>query len=458
MASYEDLKWQKGQANWHIQHNDLCERVGQDITNIETEIQNARGTKPTLDQRLDVSFNEDGTLKANVEAYQSEWIKPALTFTYVDSTNFKVEGSQTDIYAPYRRLKINHSTSGTSYTHVVSANYDDVNNETTVTVADAVIQSDLVSVEHSIIHSDRTKDSLPRNIDADTVDSFHASQSPQANTIPVLNSSGQLALPFVQIPILVSGQDMMYREFYVDAENGDDNNDGSESAPFKTLQKAIDSVPVGGRGQITVMGDYTLDQVIGVRHKSIYINLHGTLTPIWYIEQSSNKAWLYGIRLYDSTIEFYLESKNSGKIVIPPNDTGASIGALRSLCVEKGALSAVHFRIIVEENDYHPIIVNAGALVEIYQSNAPLQGSFGFLSIGGYYAGTNREVIVDVANDAWLLWSSNTSLLHPLVVNFTYEGGLIDASGNPLGLGDVIGGILTDTNGVPRNIICSEVI
>ena len=39
------------------------------------------------------------------------------------------------------------------------------------------------------------------------------------------------------------------RIFYVDV-NGDDNNTGSSDSPFKTIKKAINSVPVGGYGKI----------------------------------------------------------------------------------------------------------------------------------------------------------------------------------------------------------------
>jgi len=131
---------------------------------IGEEVVTARGTKSSLDERLDVSLNEDGTLKANVAAYQSEWIKPSLTFSYVDSSHFNVEGNQTDIYVYGRRLKINHSTSPTGYTSVYSSSYDATNNVTTVTVFDPVIASDLVSVEHGFITSDATRTSLPMNL------------------------------------------------------------------------------------------------------------------------------------------------------------------------------------------------------------------------------------------------------------------------------------------------------
>lgn len=40
------------------------------------------------------------------------------------------------------------------------------------------------------------------------------------------------------------------KKFYVNSDNGDDSNAGSSSSPFKTIKKALDSVPVGGRGRI----------------------------------------------------------------------------------------------------------------------------------------------------------------------------------------------------------------
>ncbi len=45
--------------------------------------------------------------------------------------------------------------------------------------------------------------------------------------------------------------------FYIDSENGDDNNDGSSSAPFKTVKKAVYSVPVGGIGVIVLKNGQT---------------------------------------------------------------------------------------------------------------------------------------------------------------------------------------------------------
>ena len=107
------------------------------------EIINARGTKPSIDQRLDVAMNEDGTLKAATSLNPSQWYKPSLTFTYVSATSFKVNGDQTDIYKPTRRLKIN-LTGSTVYSEVVSASYSAP--DTTVQIYDAVLTSALIEV------------------------------------------------------------------------------------------------------------------------------------------------------------------------------------------------------------------------------------------------------------------------------------------------------------------------
>lgn len=116
-------------------------------TTLGEEIVNARGTKPSVAQRLDVALNEDGTLKASTTLNPSQWFLPSLTFTYISTTSFRVNGDQTDIYKAARRLKINLSAS-TVYSEVVSASYSSPN--TTVQVLDAVLSATLVSVEHSL--------------------------------------------------------------------------------------------------------------------------------------------------------------------------------------------------------------------------------------------------------------------------------------------------------------------
>jgi len=71
----------------------------------------------------------------------------------------------------------------------------------------------------------------------------------------------------------INGNDLMNKTFYVDASNGDDNNDGSNDAPFATLQKAVDSCPSGGVVFIKLLSDYTISsdqELIRFQNKYIY--------------------------------------------------------------------------------------------------------------------------------------------------------------------------------------------
>lgn len=64
---------------------------------------------------------------------------------------------------------------------------------------------------------------------------------------------------------------LLYREFWVDATNGDDTNNGSELAPFATVKKAVDMVPIGGMGKIylAINTTYVIDEDVEVLLKKI---------------------------------------------------------------------------------------------------------------------------------------------------------------------------------------------
>jgi len=144
--------------------------------------------------------------------------------------------------------------------------------------------------------------------DADRLDGFDASQTPSASQIPVLNASGQLQLPFSQTPVLIDGQDLMSRTFYVDAINGSDDNLGTSSAPFATLKKAIDSVPIGGYGRILLISDITLDSPVYVENKIIHIEssdstTNRTITSLFGSNGTYNTV-LGKLKLRNSVVSF----------------------------------------------------------------------------------------------------------------------------------------------------------
>ena len=47
---------------------------------------------------------------------------------------------------------------------------------------------------------------------------------------------------------------MAYTQYYVDLENGNDSNDGSDASPFLTLQKAFDSFGADGGMMVFITG------------------------------------------------------------------------------------------------------------------------------------------------------------------------------------------------------------
>ena len=99
---------------------------------------------------------------------------------------------------------------------------------------------------------------------------------------------------------------MMSRTFYVDAENGDDSNDGSSSAPFKTIKKACDSVPIGGYGEIRCKTDQTfsLSESIHLINKTIYLQRNGDNKPTINFETYiwDNQNCSYHITLRNSCL------------------------------------------------------------------------------------------------------------------------------------------------------------
>ncbi len=65
--------------------------------------------------------------------------------------------------------------------------------------------------------------------------------------------------------------------FHVDAENGDDNNDGSSASPFKTIRKACNRIASKGSIYLAGNSDFIIDDDIDIANK--YIRIVGSLLP-----------------------------------------------------------------------------------------------------------------------------------------------------------------------------------
>lgn len=90
----------------------------------------------------------------------------------------------------------------------------------------------------------------------------------------------------------------MGKTVYVDAENGSDTSgDGTQGAPFKTIRKAIDSVPTGGKAAISLISDITVEGTISISRK--YIRIVGN-TSGKKITVKNNRG--YGFQLLHDTV------------------------------------------------------------------------------------------------------------------------------------------------------------
>ena len=85
-----EVKVTKGTLAWETPPTRDVELLNTDLGLIETEVQTARGTTGTLDTRLDVSLNEDGTLKpaAVAPGVPKLAAEPALVFYPVNANPF----------------------------------------------------------------------------------------------------------------------------------------------------------------------------------------------------------------------------------------------------------------------------------------------------------------------------------------------------------------------------------
>ncbi len=130
---------------------------------IAQEVTLARGTHTKLQDRLGVSMNPDGTLKAPATANVDEFKVSGLIPTYISTNSFSVPGDMRAIFTENRRLKITQGVEAI-YPAVVSASYDDVSDKTTIVIDNITITNEIATVDYSLVQY-----GLPANLDAGTL-------------------------------------------------------------------------------------------------------------------------------------------------------------------------------------------------------------------------------------------------------------------------------------------------
>ena len=126
---------------------------------LDEEVEAARGSRSTVNDRLSEHLNPDGTPKAG-SSIAKDWKASGDTPTYVSTTSFTVPGDKTTIYVAGLRLQLDLNAS-TVYNTVASSSH--VADTTTVTIETANLTADLQGVDYGIV-SPGASGSLPNGL------------------------------------------------------------------------------------------------------------------------------------------------------------------------------------------------------------------------------------------------------------------------------------------------------
>jgi len=230
------------------------------------------------------------------------------------------------------------------------------------------------------------------------------------------------------------------RTFYVDADNGDDNNDGSSDAPFATLQKAVDSVPIGGFGHIILNSNY--DGIFNSALKNIYIEI------------ASDKTWKIPDGQRNLVNGCSVGILNYGHLYVEKLDSDSN---------NSGDNNCAFFVTDYEKYPYLAQITNV-YLVNIDSSN-PIKVDNDRYLAGSRNWGTSQGMQINLAVynikcsddftlDGKLLFLRNgAGSFQWNNLNNDDSFKVVDSDGNAVDITTTVDGIIKDSNGVPRNII-----
>ena len=153
----------EGQQDWDNTLESFKTAVETDMTDVEndvagkaplsvqTEVNAARGSMASLDSRLDVALNEDGSLKST--SSPATWVNIPESFVRVDDNTFTITGiDYTNLLEFGRALKITVS-GNIVYTRVKSSTFS---TDTTVNVLESVITVSPTACEYSSVNTEST--------------------------------------------------------------------------------------------------------------------------------------------------------------------------------------------------------------------------------------------------------------------------------------------------------------
>jgi len=236
---------------------------------------------------------------------------------------------------------------------------------------------------------------------------------------------------------------VMYKKIFVDAQDGSDTSgDGSYSAPFKTIDKALKSVIPGSAVEIILKpGVYTLIDDYYLCNNMIYLESYSSdqVDQVIVTHDIASQNFLGGFRLSNSTITVrYLTIKTYNG---DPN-------RLNSETVQYGYVRSIFGR------------ANDGGFGYINFYSTKIELNYGYLvnlSFGGDFYIVNLYTTQVKVNDtnSKLVYTERTH--YPYVFSI-HASTIKDSSGNNLQWKDYLDGIIRDSNGVPRNVISNIVL
>jgi len=277
-----------------------------------------------------------------------------------------------------------------------------------------------------------------------TTDKIYRDPTPQDVPIQMLDENGNLITKTIpnmakwRNTIWQDAQQAMSKIIYVDQQNGDDETgDGSQDKPFKSLQKAIDSVPSGGYGNIVFQSDYnTGDEYIVITHKFIILSGNNTTINVDLKKLSDSLKFESWLALDNSVLmllgSFTLNIKdpnNYNALNLP--SWGRGVFSVKNY--SKGTFikdEAVQLNV----NSDIPVAlfgVSFGGCIDIVfsQQHSPRD-----------YAKNLRAFLDLNRNSVGNIWIQE------------FDNYLKDSNNNDVAMKDSILGIVKDNNGIPRNI------
>jgi len=241
----------------------------------------------------------------------------------------------------------------------------------------------------------------------------------------------------------------MQKTFYVDAVNGNDANDGSQNAPFKTLAKAIYSVPPGGHVWIRLLSDIVVSDSgkinMGDSNRVVIIDGYNGETP----DNRRTVQFKFGLRSL---------SVGTYNTVYGFTNLGGCVFGLSYVNIEfiGSPDSNYPFDSYAQAFDYSSHASNGFGF---YFSNSkvtiPNILGVGLAKAGGAGIGT---VMFNCYDSEINTAGSDSYAFYMQSSTFIYNVNQITLSGAKTNHADIIYGIVRDANGVPRNVISNIVL